>query len=290
MLYRIHLRLCEIFQTTDPFGGKSIILVGDLMQLPPVKGSYVFLAPNDGPEHHLDAYYDVFNLWMNMKPFILQHNHRQNEQKSWATTLNKLREGQVDDEDVELLKSRITDEPYLDENYMHIFYENKDVNDLNTKMLNKINGTLYECPAIKVLPKGYQSTPNLRGTVDTTQFMENLQLKIGARCMLIFNVSTVDGLVNGSIGTIVGIELNKKNIVECVIVNFDDNCGEEQRRKYPQMSSKYESQNGTPIFRFELEYPARSKKGFRQALTAKVIQFPIRLCYAWTAHKSQVRC
>ena len=38
MLYKIHMRLTEIFKTpvTVPFGGISIILVGDLLQLPPV--------------------------------------------------------------------------------------------------------------------------------------------------------------------------------------------------------------------------------------------------------------
>ena len=33
MLYKIHMRLCEIFQTKAPFGGKAILLVGDLLQV-----------------------------------------------------------------------------------------------------------------------------------------------------------------------------------------------------------------------------------------------------------------
>ena len=47
MLYRIHMRLTEIFETpvTVPFGGISIILVGDLLQLPPVRGTCVFSTP-----------------------------------------------------------------------------------------------------------------------------------------------------------------------------------------------------------------------------------------------------
>ena len=35
-LYRIHKRLHEIFQIEDPFANKSIVLVGDLLQLPPI--------------------------------------------------------------------------------------------------------------------------------------------------------------------------------------------------------------------------------------------------------------
>ena len=33
MLYRIHMRLCEIFQNKAPFGKKCVILVGDIMQV-----------------------------------------------------------------------------------------------------------------------------------------------------------------------------------------------------------------------------------------------------------------
>ena len=49
MLYRIHYRLKEIFQTPDNvlFGGLSVILVGDLLQLPPVQESMVFKKPNN---------------------------------------------------------------------------------------------------------------------------------------------------------------------------------------------------------------------------------------------------
>ena len=36
MLYNIHSRLCEIFVSEDPFAGKAILLVGDLLQLQPV--------------------------------------------------------------------------------------------------------------------------------------------------------------------------------------------------------------------------------------------------------------
>ena len=33
MLYRIHMRLCEIFQSKAPFGKKCVIVVGDIMQV-----------------------------------------------------------------------------------------------------------------------------------------------------------------------------------------------------------------------------------------------------------------
>ena len=33
MIYQIHLRLCEIFQTKAPFANKAVAMVGDLLQV-----------------------------------------------------------------------------------------------------------------------------------------------------------------------------------------------------------------------------------------------------------------
>ena len=42
-LFKIHLRLCEIFKNEELFGGISVILMGDYAQLPPVKVSQTVL-------------------------------------------------------------------------------------------------------------------------------------------------------------------------------------------------------------------------------------------------------
>ena len=44
-LLNVHKRLCEIFWCSEgnPFTGKTILLLGDLLQLPPVKAQQVFL-------------------------------------------------------------------------------------------------------------------------------------------------------------------------------------------------------------------------------------------------------
>ena len=46
ILYRIHLRLREITQIDEDFGGVNVYLLGDPAQLKPVLGSYIFAAPN----------------------------------------------------------------------------------------------------------------------------------------------------------------------------------------------------------------------------------------------------
>ena len=58
------------------------------------------------------------------------------------------------------------------------------------------------------------------------------------------------------------------------------------------LRKKYEALNGTPIYRIEHEYQLKTKHGksnYAQAAQGKLIQFPLRLYYASTAHKLQVR-
>ena len=186
MLYRIHVRLCEVFQTDSLFGNISIILVGDLLQLPPVKANYIFDEPSK--DSHMKAFHSASNLFDTFTPHILQHNHRQGDSKTFANTLNRIRESIMTDEDMELLESRLTSESFLDDDAMHIFYTNKEVNDHNEEMLKKLDGASVTMKANKICPKGYISKESPHGTIDNTQFMKNLTLKKGARCVLVFNI------------------------------------------------------------------------------------------------------
>ena len=60
-LYKIDAKLREIFHLNKhvPFGGIGIVLVGDLLQIPPVKGVYIFKRPKfekSGVAHDLVEY------------------------------------------------------------------------------------------------------------------------------------------------------------------------------------------------------------------------------------------
>ncbi len=63
--------------------------------------------------------------------------------------------------------------------------------------------------------------------------MDNLVVKINARTVMVKNVNTADGLVNGAAGTILAIETNKVSQHEAIIVKFDDETwGKEQRTRH----------------------------------------------------------
>ena len=103
VLYQIHRRLMEIFQSEDLFANKTIMLVGDLLQLPPVKGKCIFQTPND---HKFETLCQEADLWKQFEVFELCHNHRQGEGNTWASILNEIREGIVSEETVRLLERR----------------------------------------------------------------------------------------------------------------------------------------------------------------------------------------
>ena len=82
MLYRIHLRLCTLFNSDEslPFANINMMLVGDLLQLPPVLANHVFREPRDTA---LKACHDGLNkpLWEEFMPMrvIGRQKNKQNK-------------------------------------------------------------------------------------------------------------------------------------------------------------------------------------------------------------------
>ena len=66
---------------------------------------------------------------------------------------------------------------------------------------------------------------------ESTQFMKTLSLKVNARVVLVFNVNTPDGLVNGAMGTIRDFTKTERGEIHIIWVEFDNNnVGEELRK------------------------------------------------------------
>ena len=126
MLYKIDLRLKELFPLMNetPFAGIGVVLIGDLLQIPPVTYGneiiYIFSRPKN-PK--FAAYHDEYSLWQLFEPMILRHNHRQGEGSEWADMLNRFRLGIVTIDDLALLQGRETDDEHLEEDtFAHILH------------------------------------------------------------------------------------------------------------------------------------------------------------------------
>ena len=188
------------------------------------------------------------------------------------------------------MEQRVSKEDFLDHNSEHVAFKNKTVTAHNAKMLTSLTTEEVAIPAIKAKVKGhtYKIDPDTNN-IDNTNFKNLLKIKIGARVCIIFNINTVDELVNGTSGTIMDIVKNRRGLVEAVIIKCDQlSSGKEQRKKHKHMLKPEKHENGIPILRHKLEYQATSRRGFQQTLRVSVTQFPLTLSWASTAHKMQV--
>ena len=86
-LYNLDKRLREIFMPYELFGGRSVLLVGDIMQLPPVNGTPIYKRPMKSEENQISFDCEELNLWNNCESVLLETNFRQGE-GAWTQMLN----------------------------------------------------------------------------------------------------------------------------------------------------------------------------------------------------------
>ena len=108
LLYNLDLKLREITMQHDKLmGGVSIFALGDLYQLQPVNGHYVFEEPSN-EEHRVS--FTLRNLWHQFQVVNLEENHRQGAAKEFGDLLNRIRVGAHTKEDLEFLQTRVRSE------------------------------------------------------------------------------------------------------------------------------------------------------------------------------------
>ena len=158
----------------------------------------------------------------------------------------------------------------------------------NEMQVCKLPGKLYISKAVHIQAMSKSYKPKIEqntGRIGDTQYVDELKIKIGARVMLIFNIDVSDLLCNGATGTVIGIEESQNGSVSAVIVKFDNPAaGKDAQLRNPMMSKKYPG--GTMIRKTERDYSLAKTKGL-VSTTAKLIQFPLVLAWAVTAHKIQ---
>ena len=164
---------------------------------------------------------------------------------------------------------------------------NADVNAYNTDKLNKVVGELIELPADVYSEARGVHKPKLNsdGSIMGTSLQYHIDLKKGCRVMLTTNLDVCDGLVNGSLGTVIGFEYNKKGKIQYIMVEFDDkDDGKRRRANLCQVVAKYPGVDATPIERMEVNFSQSKNKDGAQGTA---VNFPLKLCFATTAHKLQ---
>ena len=287
-LYQIDLRLRELKQNNKVFGGISICLLGDPAQLRPVKGRFVFDKPVC-EDYHLAYGNGSSSLWKSFDVINLTENHRQGEDKTYADILNRIRIGEQTEEDIELLRKTVRKKNHSDlKDALYISAKRATVNDHNEKCLNNTKGHLYEIKArhYTKLKQNFKPYIKQNGSISDTQFLDMLKIKIGAKIMLIYNVDVSDLLSNGTMGTLIAVELTNDGCVDKLIIQFTNpKVGVQSRKKHPNYAKKYPE--GTVVTKIDREYTIGRKNTSDIGSTAHLIQFPVILAFAVTVHKVQ---
>lgn len=243
----------------DAFGGVQMILIGDLFQLPPV-------VRNDElpllQSHYKSPFFFDARVIQNDPPvFIeLQKIYRQSDEK-FISLLNNVRNNCCGEEEIEMLNSyhQPDFEPGYEEEYITLASHNFIADRINQMELDKLPGKRYSFDSIVTGDFPERSFP-----ADKT-----LELKLGTQVMFIKNDSgETRRFYNGKIGRIEKIDNDRK-----VWVRFKE---EEALMELPLekwSNIKYNYNN--------------EKDNIEEEELGTFEQFPIRLAWAVTIHKSQ---
>ena len=263
-------RVCRRFRRNDaPFGGLQVILSGDFFQLPPVsKTGVVRTPPPKSPQQEMFIDFDsgesiveetpksdmviYSQAWKKMKPAIcyLTEQHRQ-EDNAFLEILNAIRENAVSKNHLDMINERMNAE-VASMIPTKLYTHNIDVDSINHGELQKIGGDEKE---FIMRGRGHDVLVDI--LKKSCLAPQTLRLKTGAEVMFIKN-NYEEGYVNGTRGVIDGFDSAGEPVVRIT-----------SSGKRIVVSAKD----------WEIEENGKVK--------ASITQYPLRLAWAITIHKSQ---
>lgn len=249
--YNLRRVCCNPF----PFGGKQIVFVGDMFQLPPVlNGNDQNIMKEIYGEGNSYFFNALVMRQITMPTIEFQKVYRQDDEE-FVAILNNIRSGNALPEDLELLNKQKASHNSSHNLIITLCARNDEAKEINDRELAKIEEDEYI----------YEG--QIAGTFDSRNAIveQNLKLKVGAQVMFCRNDPS-RRWANGTLATISKLE------EDCICVRLAN--GEE----HAVAPSQWES----------IEYKYSSKDNvMSKSIKGTFTQYPIKLAWAITIHKSQ---
>ena len=246
----------KTLRSMQPFGGKQVIFVGDMFQLPPVvkQGAERELMHD---LYHTDDFFfykaDIIKR-MRLVKIEFQKVYRQ-EDEDFLRILENVRLNKTTPENLMHLNGRVCQPTKEDGMVITLASLNRTADSLNQQRLSEIETEEYT----------YEGT--VTGKFEEKRFPVDmtLKLKVGAQVMFTRN-DPQKRWVNGTIGTVTKLAKDE------IQVTTDDG------NTYVVPNCSWES--------YTYEYDREARK-MKKEQTGTFTQYPLRLAWAITVHKSQ---
>lgn len=238
-----------------PFGGVQLLCIGDLHQLPPVAQNHEWSILNE--YYDSPFFFDSLAI-KEQSPLLIELDkiYRQKEE-SFVRLLNKVRNNHMDADDFEDLHVRHEPNfrPDRDEKFITLTSHNKQADQINEQELYKLDTASFKYSA--------EIKDEFPENMYPVEF--ELNLKEGAQVMFLKNDVIQKRYYNGKIGVIVSLT-KEKIIVDCDGTEIE--VGKESWE-----NSRYTLN--------------RADGKLEQETLGTFTQYPLRLAWAITIHKSQ---
>ena len=261
MMDNIDIFLRKNREINEPFGGVQMIFFGDLFQLPPVIASQferkIFTERYDSPYFFSSR---VFKTEYECPIIELSQVYRQAE-RSFIQLLDNIRLRHFDYDDLEMLNSRFIKEPTDKEYYITLSSRNDIADRINQEELSLINE-----------PEQFYNakvTGNFNFRLYPTE--QVLKIKKGSQVMFVKN-DPQKRFVNGTIGKVTHCDKG-----EIKVALFNESKGEYEEIELEKLEWEI----------LKYKYDADQPKKILSEVVGSFIQYPIKLAWAITIHKSQ---